>query len=551
MMKKILSLLAISMMLMACTKVEEVDNYVLPRITMDSCVVTSGNSFMAYMTVDKGESFSNHSLQMLVYDAKDVDHVLSAINVELTDERVQNLQKSFTAPAEGSEYLVSAVMKTEKNSFKSNSLMVSLAKMTAESYLHLWGQPSYYDDLSIEGGSPQTKFATDDVALHLSALRHFGIVVRAAMTGQPVSVRVGSHVYPIASEDWYGYGYWDPEDDNIFGVTMADDIEPGTYDVALHWGDVELPLPKKIRILPLKEEKEETTPFSEFKDLPHGARASFRIGDRMYYYTQSETNMLVSCDLNTKTWTKHRNVPYQIVEIVAVGSKAYGITEDYTWDYEHGGNGNYTVTNALCEYDSATDTWRKLSDVPTEKGVVQLRMFTASGHVYICGGYYPNPDYHIPNQQCMDTWKYDISTGKWTKMADRPTKHTVMQAGSGETNGYFMTPEGHLWVYDSNNDVWSKGAQLTPVYDSTKLYQCLIEHDGKLYYAGTHENSSIYVYDFTNKSWELLGLYGDTTIAPYMLTGTFHNGKLILGPMLEYAGYEGAKSMTFFNFEMK
>jgi hypothetical protein len=136
-------------------------------------------------------------------------------------------------------------------------------------------------------------------------------------------------------------------------------------------------------------------------------------------------------------------------------------------------------------------------------------------------------------------------------MADRPTKHTVMQAGSGETNGYFMTPEGHLWVYDSNNDVWSKGAQLTPVYDSTKLYQCLIEHDGKLYYAGTHENSSIYVYDFTNKSWELLGLYGDTTIAPYMLTGTFHNGKLILGPMLEYAGYEGAKSMTFFNFEMK
>lgn len=55
MMKKILSLCAISMMLMACTKVEEVDNYVLPRITMDSCVVTSGNSFMAYMTVDKGE----------------------------------------------------------------------------------------------------------------------------------------------------------------------------------------------------------------------------------------------------------------------------------------------------------------------------------------------------------------------------------------------------------------------------------------------------------------------------------------------------------------
>jgi len=261
--------------------------------------------------------------------------------------------------------------------------------------------------------------------------------------------------------------------------------------------------------------------------------------------------MLVSCDLNTKTWTKHRNVPYQIVEIVAVGSKAYGITEDYTWDYEHGGNGNYTVTNALYEYDSASDTWRKLSDVPTEKGVVQMRMFTASGHVYICGGYYPNPDYHIPNQQCMDTWKYNISTGGWTKVADRPTNQTVMQTGSGETNGYFMTRDGHLWIYDSNNNVWSKGAQLTPVYDSTKLYQCMIEHDGKLYYAGTEENSAIFSYDFKTRKWELLGIYDNNSIAPYMLTGTFHNGKLILGPMLEYAGYEGAKSMTFFNFEMK
>ena len=71
MMKKILSLLAVFLTLMACTKEEVVENYSLPSITMDSCVVTSGNSFTAYMTVDKGESFFNHSLQLLVYDAKD------------------------------------------------------------------------------------------------------------------------------------------------------------------------------------------------------------------------------------------------------------------------------------------------------------------------------------------------------------------------------------------------------------------------------------------------------------------------------------------------
>ena len=69
-MKKYLSLFAIFLTLMACTKEEykEVENYTLPSVTMDSCVVASSNSFTAYMTVDKGESFFNHSLQLLVYD---------------------------------------------------------------------------------------------------------------------------------------------------------------------------------------------------------------------------------------------------------------------------------------------------------------------------------------------------------------------------------------------------------------------------------------------------------------------------------------------------
>lgn len=365
-MEKFLSLFAIFLTVMACTKNEVVENYTLPSITMDSCVVTSGNSFTAYMTVDKGESFFNHSLRLLVYDAKDVSKALPEINVELGDERVQKVQKTFTVPATGSEFIVSAVLKTEKNSFKSGSLMVSLTNMTAESYLHTWGQPTYLDAV-VDGRSYPWKYETDEIALHFSAKRRFGIVVRYAMQGKPVEVRVGDHIYPV---EWETTMRGSAEEDICFFVDMTD-IGSGIYDVALHWPDAELPLPKKIRILPLKPEEEGTTPFSEFKDLPHFARASFRIDDRMYYYTKMADKLLVSCDLNTKTWTRHKDVPYDITEIVAIGSKAYGITEIQK---PYGSNSN-SVQNELYEYNPETDSWKKLADLPVRGEFYYMRTF--------------------------------------------------------------------------------------------------------------------------------------------------------------------------------
>ena len=539
-MKKYLSLFAIFLTLMACTKEEykEVENYTLPSVTMDSCVVASSNSFTAYMTVDKGESFFNHSLQLLVYDAEDVSKALPTINVELGDERVQKVQKTFSVPATSHEYVVSAVLKTEKNSFKSRSLMVSLTNMTAESYLHIWGQPRYFDDLTMEGRSYPWKYETDEIALHFSAYRRFGIVVRYAVIGQPVEVRVGDHIYPV---EWENSMKGSGEADACFFVNMTD-IGPGIYDVALHWPDAELPLPKKIRILPLKAEEEATIPFSEFEDLPHFARASFRIDDRMYYYTKMADKLLVSCDLNTKAWTKHKDVPYDITEIVAVGSKAYGITELVK---PYGSNSN-SVQNKLYEYNPETDSWKELADLPVRGEFFNMRTFVAGGSVYILGGYYSTT-----SKQFMETWKYDISMGEWTKVADRPTAQYVMQTGNGETNGYFMTPQGFLWVYDSSKDQWSMETQLTSVYNTSNQNQCLLEHNGKLFYAGNKDNSAIYSYDFNTKEWELLGLYDTNVLSPNMLTGTFHENKLILGPVLKNSGYSGATSMHFINFDIK
>ena len=154
-MKKYISLFAFLLTFMACTTEEykEAVDYKLPSITLDSCVAASDNSFTAYMTVDKGEQFFKHSLQLLVYDAKDVDNALSIINMELGEDRLQKVQKTFTVPVVDDQYIVSAVLKTEKNSFKSRSLFVSLAKMTAESYLLIWGQPRYQEEVHYEGSA--------------------------------------------------------------------------------------------------------------------------------------------------------------------------------------------------------------------------------------------------------------------------------------------------------------------------------------------------------------------------------------------------------------
>lgn len=548
-MKKFLLLSAIILVLMACTKDEykEAEDYELPGITMDSCVVASSNSFTAYMTVDKGKSFSNHSVQLQVYDAKDVSRALSTINVELGEDRLQKVQKTFTVPVVDDQYIVSAVLKTEKNSFKSRSLFVSPAKMTAESYLLIWGQPRYQEAVRYEGRAYPYKHATDDIALHFSLSRRLYIVVKEALKGKPVEVRVGSHIYPVV---------WDSslrgdESDTMMEVTMTD-IEPGVYDVALYWPEAEIPLPKKIRILPLKAEEEETIPFSEFKDQPYDAKASFRIGNEMYYYTKMTPKTLVSYNLNTKTWTKHKNVDDEISEMVTIGSKAYGITELYRMH----GVSIESVQNKFYEYNPQTDSWKYLGNLPVKGQILNMKMFVAGGNIYICGGQIPNDENYYSYTQCMEMWKYDISNGQWTRVADRPTGENVMQTGNGETNGYIMTPHGFLWVYDSNKDVWERVSQLTSVYLSNNYGQCLLEHDGKLFYVGhpggtdiDSGNPCIYSYDFKKRQWELLGLYDIMTIGTAILTATFHNNKLVVGPLLKYSF--DATCMHFFNFDLK
>lgn len=382
-------------------------------------------------------------------------------------------------------------------------------------YLELWGEPRYVDNVYGEGGAWPEKFATDEVAMHYSSSRDLNIYLRNSRRGDPVEVRVGSHIYPV---DWTTAT---PINDYDYVRIIMTDIMPGTYDVALHWPDAELPFKKKIRILPLKAETEEID-----YGLKNLTRWCFTLSDKMYWYVRN-TMLLTSYDLNTKTLKEHNEVPKNISVATVIADKGYAITEN-TPDY---GEEPESVVNNLYEYTPTTDTWKLLSPLPVKGTIYQMKTFSAAGNVYVFGGYYKSP---FSDEPFLQTWKFDVGKGEWFRMADCPDVN-IMQAGDGAENGYFLTTDGYVWMYDTAHDKWTNETFLKPVANSTTQYQCLLEHGGKLFCIGDGENSSIYRYDFGKKEWELLGLYDfPNKVAPYYIAGTFHDGKLILGPRWKY-----------------
>lgn len=537
-MNKYLSLLTPILMLLSCTEHKDAVDYVLPEIKIDSCVVASNHSLVAYLTVDKGETFSKHSAQLLVYNTQDVNTPMSVIPVELGAERLQKIQKTIPLSGSGNEFLLNALLKTERNSFKSAPVFVNLVKMTFDGYLHLWGQPRYLY-MHVFGG-PDQMFETDDVALHFSDRRGFVILVKKSMEGRPVEVKIGDQIIPASWDTGY---VGDKGSDGHLWVEIPK-LAPGTYDVALHFPEVDLPLPKKIRVLPGKLEVEETATFEQFRDLPNGFDTYFRIGDKMYYYDGMYDQRLVCCDLNTKQWTRLSSSNCALKRMVSLGSKAYGITEFY-----ENTPGDGSVQNQLYEYDPATDTWSYLADLPVKGQTFQMQLFAAGGHLYICGGYTRMDSFKwTPQTDLTATWRYDITQKEWEQVADVPT-NDIKQIGCGDTYGYILTNRGVLWVYDTRSDAWTRETQLRAAYPSSNRYVSLFEHDGKLYYAGNLDNSCIYSYDFGTKQWDLLALYGYNSINDYCLPATIHNGKFIIGPRT--SNYYLSPCMYFLNFNIQ
>jgi len=512
-MKKLIPIIAIITTLIACTKYEEVEDYTPPTISLDSCITNSSNSFTAYISIDKGESFFNHKIQILLYDVEDVSKEAKCIDVTLGEDRKQKLQQSVIVPNPGHNYIVCALMKTDKNSFKSESTLVTTVENSVSRFLHLYGVPYYFDSEGI--------YETEDVKFHIE--KDSCIYIRfkkAIQSTTPVQIRVGNKIIDGINLDGT----------NLIRVDLKG-IEPGTYDVALHLTDAEYPLEKKICILPWTLHEEKTCSMEEFEYLPYAVDNTFRCGDKIYYcMLNSEWKRIVSYDLNTKQWTKLKDIPYDFLDITVYNNKAYATTNTYF------SIDNQDEVDYLIEYDPETDSWKSLSPIPV-KNVYTERIFAAAGSIYI----YVRNDLNIDK---YDLWKYDLAKKKWSKTGNVPINQYILGAVNGENKIYAMTAQGNLWIYDVKNDKWQKETQLLPQYDMLNNKICLILHDGKLYYISDGGAFSIYCYDFSNKNWEMLALHEFRTEGGRQLSATFHENRLIIGPVR--AGFDIITEYLYF-----
>lgn len=518
-MKKILFLFVWVFAFTACTKEEVVDSCVKPQLYLDSCVVSGNSNAIAYIRLDKGENFFKHKLQLVLYDMESVDQQVAAFDVPLGGEREQKLEKNFTLPVAGKAYLVSLVMKTDKNSFVSNYVTVVSSDMQLQDrFFYTHGTPYYYSL------SDKKNFCTDGVGAVGVAGERFLIEVPKCSDGDEFQIKVGNKL--IKTESY--------KENDVNGTCKVwgeiPDLSAGKYEVSLVWRGVDIPLEEKLQILPWKVNEEATCPVTEFANLPHSTTNSYRIGSKIYYcsvYSDAATHVVYDCE--TKKWINLKDIPYRITSIVSVGNKAYAITDNFSIDKD------IQEKDYIVEYNPADDSWKKIAPFPNDGNMCSMHLFVASGNLYMCDGVVPNKSFNASSERIAQVWKFNLKTGKWNAMGDLPSKlghngeHRV-EYFCGESVGYAMDyANGQIWTYDPARDKWTYESLLKTQYYGANA--SIMEYNGKLLYFGFGgNNSSAYTYDFKTRTWELLAVYQWALNTPIILPMAIHNNKLMVGP---------------------
>ena len=518
-MKKILFLWAWVFALVACTKEEVVDSYVKPKLYLDSCVVRGNIDATAYIRIDKGENFFNHKLQLVLYDVDNSDQQVAAFDVPLSGERTQELQKDFTLPAANKVYLASLTVKTDKNSFVSNSVpVISSGLSLKERFYYLHGTPSFYDF------GDAKMYCADGVGDVGVAGERFLIDVDGYFEGDEYQLKVDGKVIKTENDRTNtGMSVWGE----------FPDLPAGKYDVSLVWKDVEIPLEKKLHILPWTMNPEAIDSKNDVMDY-YSSEKGFCIGSKIYYCTiNCPDGWNVSYDFKSKKWTRLRNCPYRIIDIVSLGNKAYAVTDNYD-DYADKLESDYLV-----EYDPDNDTWKKLAVFPNNGNMQCMDLFVAAGNLYMCDGEVPYKSYTGSGERIAKTWMYDLNTGKWETKANIPSElgkngeHRV-EYFSGESMGYAMDcANGQLWTYDPAKDKWTYESLLKNQYHGYgNTYFNIMEYNGKLLYFGFGANSAVYSYDFKKREWELMTVY-QCGVVVSGLPMTIYDNRIMVGPFID------------------
>lgn len=519
-MKKILCFLVVMLALTACTKEEVVDRCVKPQLYLDSCVVGDDLDAIAYIRLDMGENFFHHRLQLVLHDMDNTDQQIDSFDVALSGERVQKLKKTFKLPVAGKAYLACLVMKTDKNSFVSNSVTVASSNIPLkDKFFYTHGTPYYYDF------SHTTLYCTDGVGAVGEAGENFLVEVPKCSEDDEFQLKVGNKMIKTENEIKNGkYGI-------ACGVWgEIPDLPAGKYDVSLVWKGVDIPLEKKLHILPWKVNLEVASSKDDVGNILPGYPKTFCIGSKLYYCTLNYPNGVnASYDLKSNKCTKLRNVPFRINDIVLLGNKAYAITDNFDI------YADVQEKDYLVEYDPTNDTWKKLAVFPNNGNMCFMHLFATGGSLYMCDGKEPIKSFTESGKRITQVWEYDLKKQEWKTKSNLPSNFNrngthYVEYFCGESMGYAMDmANGQLWTYDPVNDKWNYESILKTQY-GTNTNVNIIEHNGKLLYLGHGDNSAVYSYDLKTHEWELLATCQLGLITSSPLPVAIYDNRIMIGP---------------------
>jgi N-acetylneuraminic acid mutarotase len=235
--------------------------------------------------------------------------------------------------------------------------------------------------------------------------------------------------------------------------------------------------------------------------------------------------------VQTLTWTTQAKAPIGRSEamVAAVGGKMW-LFGGYT-------DGTATATGRVDTYDPATNTWARVNTtMPLPSTHVGCAV--VGDDVYLAGGYHGGSG---GNQTFASNqvWKYDTSTNTWTRLPDLPDARGGGSLVAYGTELHFMGgsdlarhDQNTHWVLSlkSRHPRWVSRANLPTV----RNHLGGVELDGKIYIVGGQQNqdaaegpqSTLERYDPATDTWKTLASlpFGRSHIAAATLVW---NGKII------------------------
>jgi len=234
-------------------------------------------------------------------------------------------------------------------------------------------------------------------------------------------------------------------------------------------------------------------------------------------------------DPATDTWTTKSEMPTarQGLSTSVVNGRIYAIGGGELSLYP-----TITTFSTVEEYDPATDTWTKKSEMPTARGWHSANVL--DGNIYVIGGSSAAP---YGGTAILAVEVYEPATDSWTQKGDIPARRgagftSVVDGKIYAFGGYGGL--GKVHEYDPVTDTWTQKADM-PTRRCGLSTSVL---DGKIYAIGGHPGSSPYsalatveVYDPSTDTWKT---------APDMLTGRCGvRTSVVDGKIYAIGGYMG------------